>query len=314
MTSCTPTANRPKRASDATRDAHLVFVMKNYYDIPGDGGSDILQQVADRKSTIEENLRSIRHLVAIGSGKGGVGKSTLSMQLASAWRAQGMSIAVLDADFNAPAQACLGGVSDAALIPTRRGVSIPRTREGIGILSMGTLMPDREPLDLDATAPGDSHIWRATKEFTLLGQLLATVEWGELDVLLVYLPPGSERTIQHADFFGPRMSFVLVTIPTALACGVVARCASGLQNAGARTLGYVENMRGYYCAECQTIRPLFSSKDAVPFDLPYLGGIPFDPKLAELSDSGESLTNYPDLPCSKAVGEIADRIYQKLEE
>ena len=288
--------------------------MKNYHDIPGDGGSDILRQVADRKSTIEENLGLIRHLVAIGSGKGGVGKSTLSMQVASAWRAQGMSIAILDADFNAPAQACLGGVSDATLIPTRRGVSIPRTREGIGVLSMGTLIPDREPLDLDAAAPGSSYIWRATKEFTVLAQLLATVEWGELDVLLVDLPPGTERTIQYAEFFGPRMSFVLVTIPTALARGIVARCASGLQNVGARTLGYIENMRGYFCAECQTLRPLFPSKDAVPFDLPYLGGIPFDPKVAELSDSGESLSKYPDLVCSKAVREIAKRIYQELEE
>ncbi len=288
--------------------------MKNYYDIPGDGGSNILDQVAGRKSTIDENMGSIRHLVAIGSGKGGVGKSTLSMQLASAWRAKGMSIAILDADFNAPAQACLGGVSDAALIPTLTGVSIPRTSEGIGVLSMGTLMPDREPLDLDAAAPGDSHIWRATKEFTILAQLLATIEWGELDVLLVDLPPGTERTIQHAEFFGPKMSLVLVTVPTALARGVVARCASGLENAGARTLGYIENMSGYYCAECKSIRPLFSSKDAVPFDLPFLGGVPFDPKLAELSDSGESLSNYPELACAKAVRDIADRIYQELEE
>lgn len=288
--------------------------MKNYYDIVGDGGSDILQQVIDRKSTIEENLSSVRHLVAIGSGKGGVGKSTLTMQLASAWRAQGLSTAILDVDFNAPAQARLGGLTDATLIPTRRGVAMPRTREGIGIVSMGSLIPEPEYLDLDASAPGDSHIWRATKEFTVLAQFLATVEWGELDILLIDLPPGTERTIQYAEFFGPRASFVLVTIPTALARGIVARSASGLRNAGARILGYVENMSGYSCARCQSIQPLFTSKEAVPFDLPRLGGIPFDPKLVELCDSGESLKAHPELACSKGIREVADRIYRILED
>lgn len=288
--------------------------MKNYYDIPGDGGSDILQQVIDGKSAIEENLSSVRHIVAIGSGKGGVGKSTLTMQLASAWRARGLSTAILDADFNAPAQARLGGVSDATLIPTRTGVSMPRTREGIGVVTMGSLIPEPKPLDLDATAIGDSHIWRATKEFTILAQLLASVEWEELDVLLIDLPPGTERTIQHAEFLGPRASFVLVTIPTALARGIVARSASGLQNADARTLGYVENMSGYSCPQCQSIQPLFTSKEAIPLDIPRLGAIPFDPKLAELCDSGKSLHEYPELACSKEIREIADQIYQLLED
>ena len=288
--------------------------MKSYYDINGDGGSDILGQVIERKSTIEKNLSSVRHLVAVGSGKGGVGKSTLTMQLASAWRTRGLSTAILDADFNAPAQARLGGVGGANLIPTRTGVSMPRTREGIGVVSMGSLIPEPEPLDLAATAAGDSHVWRATKEFTVLAQLLANVEWGELDVLLIDLPPGTERTIQHAEFLGPRSSFVLVTIPTDLARGIVARCASGLQNAGARILGYVENMSGYSCPQCGSIQPLFTSKEATPLDLPRLGGIPFDPKLAELSDSGESLKGHPELTSSECIHEVADRTYQILED
>lgn len=84
--------------------------MKNYFDLAGDGGSEVLDQVADQKARIDQNLSAVRHIVCIGSGKGGVGKSTLSMQIASALRARDMRVALLDADFGAPVQACLGRV------------------------------------------------------------------------------------------------------------------------------------------------------------------------------------------------------------
>jgi len=246
--------------------------VKSYYDIEGDGGSDVLQQVADHKARIVENLSAVRDLVAIGSGKGGVGKSTLTMQIACALRAQGKEVAVLDADFNGPSQARLGGLRNSLLIPSQDGVSIPKTRNGIGVVSMGTLVPEPESLELDKVSTGlqlgDSHIWRATKEFTVLGQFLATVEWGRLDILLIDLPPGTERTIQHADFLAPRTAFVLVTIPSELSRGVVARTVSGLAKTGSRLLGYIENMKGYYCAECKSVRPLFPSGSNVQFQIP----------------------------------------------
>ncbi len=287
--------------------------MKSYHDIEGDGGSDVLQQVADHKARLVENLSTVRDMIAIGSGKGGVGKSTLTMQIACVLRAQGKEVAVLDADFNGPSQARLGGLTNSLLIPSLDGVSIPKTRDGIGVVSMGTLVPEPESLELDKATIGDSHIWRATKEFTMLGQFLATVEWGRLDVLLIDLPPGTERTIQHAEFLAPRTAFVLVTIPSELARGVVARTVSGLAKTGSRMLGYIENMKGYDCAECKSVRPLFPSGGDVQFQIPVLGSVPFDPELAALCDRGESIETYPDLPSSKAVSEIASRMCQALE-
>jgi ATP-binding protein involved in chromosome partitioning len=287
--------------------------MKSYHDIEGDGGSDVLQQVADHKARIIENLSAVGDVVVVGSGKGGVGKSTLTMQIASVLRAQGKEVAILDADFNGPTQARLGGLTNSLLIPSRNGVSIPKTRNGIGVVSMGTLLPESEALQLDKATVGDSHIWRATKEFTMLGQFLATVEWGRLDFLLIDLPPGTERTIQHAEFLPPSTAFVLVTIPSGLARGVVARTISGLTNTGSRLLGYIENMKGYYCAECKSVRPLFPSSGEAQFQIPSLGSVPFDPELAALCDRGESIESYPDLPSSKAVSEIANRMCQALE-
>lgn len=273
----------------------------------------MLQQVSDNKARIAENLSTIRDVVVIGSGKGGVGKSTLTMQIACVLRAQGKEVAVLDADFNGPTQARLGGLGNSLLIPNRNGVSIPKTRDGIGVVSMGTLVPEPQSVELDESVVGDSHIWRATKEFTMLGQFLATVEWGRLDALLIDLPPGTERTIQHAEFLAPNTAFVLVTIPSQLARGVVARTVSGLAKIGTRMLGYIENMKGYYCAECDSLRPLYPSAGDAQLQIPCLGSVPFDPELAALCDRGESIDAYPDLPSSKAVCEITDQICKALE-
>ena len=110
--------------------------MKSYHDIVGDGGSGILEQVTEQRSRMEAGLAGVRHLVAVGSGKGGVGKSTLTLHLAGALRARGLRIAILDADFNGPSQARMAGVAGALFVPGREKVALPRTANGIGVFSM----------------------------------------------------------------------------------------------------------------------------------------------------------------------------------
>ena len=263
--------------------------MKSYFDIAGDGGSDIVAQVAAAHREIAAALAGVRHLLAVASGKGGVGKSTLTMGLAQALRRRGSAVAILDADFNGPTQARLGGLEATPWLPGGRGLSLPRRRDGMGIVSFGSVLADAAPLDFPATARGERHTWRATREFTVLGQLLAAVEWGELDVLLLDLPPGAERTVHYAEFLagaaGAAPGFVLVTIPSDLSRGVVARSITALRAAGGNLLGYVENMAGYYCRGCDAVRPLFPAA-ATPLDLPRLGAVPFDPELAALCDRG----------------------------
>ena len=235
--------------------------MKGYHDIVGDGGSRILEQVAEQRARITEGLAGVRHLVAVGSGKGGVGKSTLTLHLAGALRARGLRIAILDADFNGPSQARMAGVQGALFVPGSHKVALPRTSNGIGVFSMGTLVPESESLEFESAAQGESHTWRATREFALLGEILGSFEWGALDLLMFDLPPGAERTVQYADFLGPRTSFLLVTIPSEVSRGVVARSVAALSKGPNRILGYVENMSGYYCRDCNAIKPLFVSPD-----------------------------------------------------
>ncbi len=300
--------------------------MKGYHDITGDGGSRILEQVAEQRTRIADGLAGVRHLVAIGSGKGGVGKSTLTLHLAGALRARGLRIAILDADFNGPSQARMAGVQRALFVPppSPKGsggttgshkVALPRTATGIGVFSMGSVIPESEALDFESAARGDSHTWRATREFALLGEILASFDWGALDLLMFDLPPGTERTVQYADFLGPRTAFLLVTIPSAVARGVVARSVAALSKGPNRLLGYVENMSGYYCRDCDAIKPLFVSGAPESSDLgiPCLGAVPFDPELARHCDRGMAFAELRETPVRSALEQIAQRLLDTLD-
>ena len=286
--------------------------MKGYHDIVGDGGSRVLEQVVEQRTRIADGLAGVRHLVAVGSGKGGVGKSTLTLHLAGALRQRGLRVAILDADFNGPSQARMAGVQEALIVPGSHKAMLPRTRNGIGVFSMGSLIPESEALDFETAARGESHTWRATKEFTLLAEILASFEWGELDLLLFDLPPGAERTVQYADFLGPRTSFVLVTIPSEVSRGVVARSVAALAKGGHHVLGYVENMSGYYCRDCNAIKPLFLSAESSALKIPCLGAVPFDPELARLCDQGIPLADLPGTPVGSALEHVAQQLLDRL--
>ncbi len=295
--------------------------MKGYHDIVGDGGSRILEQVAEQRTRITDGLAGVRHLVAVGSGKGGVGKSTLTLHLAGALRARGLRIAILDADFNGPSQARMAGVQGALFVPGSHKVSLPRTRDGIGVFSMGSLIPESEALEFESAARGESHTWRATREFALLGEVLGSFEWGALDLLMFDLPPGAERTVQYAEFLGPfdgaqgrpRTSFLLVTIPSEVSRGVVARSVAALSKGPNRLLGYVENMSGYYCRDCNGIKPLFVSPELSGLGIPCLGTVPFDPELARHCDQGIPLEDLHETPVGRALEQIAQRLLESLD-
>jgi ATP-binding protein involved in chromosome partitioning len=286
--------------------------MKSYFDIEGDGGSNVVGQVIAKREQIARSLRGVRHMLAIGSGKGGVGKSTLTMQLACALRRGGATVGILDADLNGPTQARLAGLGAAPLVPGADGLVMPRTAAGVGVVSMGLVVPESQALDFPSFAEGDSFVWRATKEFTLLADLLAGVAWGPLDYLLVDLPPGAERTVQYAEFLGSRTSVIVVTIPSDVSRGVVSRSIAALRKAPNRVLGYVENMSGYYCRDCDAIKPLFVSPDPSPLEIPCLGTVPFDPELARHCDQGLPLADLPDTLVGRALDGVAQRLLDSL--
>jgi ATP-binding protein involved in chromosome partitioning len=291
--------------------------MRTFSQISGDGGSGVAEQIADLGAAIARRLSSVRFLVAIGSGKGGVGKSTLTRQLAAVLAAGGHRVGVLDADLNGPSQALRGGVRATPPLPGADGLLVPKSRDGVQILSVGSLLGEGSALTWPGTEVGHSHVWRATREFANLAELLGAVHWGALDLLLVDLPPGPERTAQFAEFLGPKADLLLVSIPSALARGVVARSVDALRALPNRRLGYVENMSGYACPGCATLQPLFPDQaPAGDLGLACLGRVPFDPELARLCDEGVALTEVADgaSPALAALRGVAAELVHRLEE
>lgn len=289
--------------------------MRRYHDIQGDGGSQVVAQIAAERERIGRSLARVRSRLAIASGKGGVGKSTVALLLAGALRREGLEVAVLDADLNGPCQARLAGLRGHPLVPAGDGLELPRTDAGIGLVSLGMVVAEDQAVDFPSVAEGDSHVWRATREFAALGQLLGAVQWGALDVLLFDLPPGAERTFQCAEFLGPETAFLLVTLPSDVSRGVVARAAASLARLPNRLLGYVENMSGYWCDGCEQRRPLFPERAEVSLPLPCLGSLPFDPLLARLADAGEIARADPSRPVlveARALGRRVGRLLEVL--
>ena len=210
----------------------------------------------------------------------------------------------------------MAGVRDQPWVPGEEGLELPRSADGLGVLSMGSVLGRETALRFDAVSQGDEQVWRGTRELTVLGQLLAGVRWGELDVLLLDLPPGAERTLQVAQLLGPRAAFVLVTVPSAVAREVVARSLDALAGNGrgappaGRVVGYVENMAGYWCRDCGAVRPLFPPAER-PLPVPLLASIPFDPALAAACDGGAPPAG--ESPASDALRTAARRLLATLE-
>lgn len=281
--------------------------MKTYSQLVGDGGSDILGQVVALRQKIAERLTPIQRMFAIGSGKGGVGKSTLTMLLSQALLEEGRRPVIMDADLNGPTQARLAGLRVGPPMPGAGGLSVPRAASGVGVLSLGSYISEDQAVDFPSISSGDSYVWRATKEFSTLAEFLAATDWTPFDTLLLDLPPGAERTFQYAEFLGAQANFVLVTIPSAVSRGVVRRSAAALAKTEAPACGYIENMSGYFCSECGQVRPLFPACED-DLGLPCLGRVSFDPALAAACDRGLTAGDWVGSPSFQEIRGIVRRM------
>jgi ATP-binding protein involved in chromosome partitioning len=285
--------------------------VKSYRDIQGDGGSNIVGQVAAQRARLAARMASIRATVAVVSGKGGVGKSSVTANLAAALTARGLAVGVLDADLNGPSLGKMLGVRGQALRVEADGVRPAVSAEGIRVLSMDLLLPgDDTPVVWDAPTQADAHTWRGTMEGTALREFLTDTAWGSLDVLLLDLPPGAERLPTLLDLLPGLTGAVVVTIPSGVSHLVVRRALTLARERGARLLGLIENMAGYVCPTCGALGPLFDGpggeETAAQHGLPFLGRVPFDPRLAAAADRGRPFVlDHGDSPTGRALGEIA---------
>lgn len=289
---------------------------KRYGDIAGDGGSGILAQVEAFTGLLAARLARIRWKVAVASGKGGVGKSVLTANLAAALAASGWRVGVLDADLNGASIAKLLGVREQRLGVSADGLSPVVGPLGVVVVSMDLLLAgDRVPLTWDATTPQSSFVWRETMETTALRELLADTCWGDLDFLLLDLPPGAPRLPAAAELLPGLDGTLVVTTPSEVSRLVVGRAVELARSHGVRLLGLVENMAGYLCRRCGAVGELFGrSADAdESFGVPVLGRVPFDAWIGGCADQGiPYVLAHPGTAASRALAGIADGLRAAL--
>lgn len=292
--------------------------MKKYKDIVGDGGSNIVGQVEEQQGRLKARLAAVRHVVAIVSGKGGVGKSSVTANLAAAFAREGSAVGVLDADLNGPSAARMLGVRGQTLRVTEAGVHPAVNAQGISVMSMDLLLPsDETPVTWEATTQAESHVWRGNMEANALREFLADTAWGALDLLLLDLPPGTDRLLTVAGLVPSLAGTVLITIPAAVSHLVVKKSITVARETGAPILGLVENMAGYVCLKCGAVGELFQGSGgerlAAEFGIPFLGRVPFDPRLAAAGDQGlPFVSEHADSPAGRALLHVADRIRAAL--
>jgi ATP-binding protein involved in chromosome partitioning len=252
---------------------------RGYFEVPGDDASALGAQVALQYERVRSRLRDVGSVVAIISGKGGVGKSYVTAALAIAMGRCGAAIGILDADLQGPTVARMVGARG-PLAVDGDGVMPATGHHGIRVMSMDLLLADDAPLRWTATT-GEEHTWRGIVETGALREFLSDVAWGKLAALLIDMPPDSGRLADLARLVPSITGAIAVTIPTPEALHSVARAMRAAIDAGVPLLGVVENMSGYACAGCDVVRPLFAGDAgdtlARDFDVPLLARLPFSP-------------------------------------
>jgi len=285
--------------------------MKKYHEIAGDGGSNILGQVQEQHERLQARMARIRQKIAIMSGKGGVGKSVVTVNLAAALAQRGAKVGVLDADINGPSLAKMLGVRSQALEMGQGGVVPTVGPLGVRAISMDLLLPkDETPVVWDAPA-GDPFVWRGAIEASALREFLADTDWGKLDFLLIDLPPGPDRLPNFAGLLSD-LRAVAVTIPSEIAQLTVKRSVVLAREREIPIVGLVENMAGYLCSECGALGPLFPGDGeelAKALGIELLGKIPFDPRITRSSDRGVPFViEHGESPAAQAFVQIAAKI------
>ena len=293
--------------------------MKTYEDLAGDGGSNIVAQVQVLGERLRARLDRIKHKVALMSGKGGVGKSSITANVAAGLVEQGHTVGILDADLNGPSICHLLGIGhNLKLEISETGIKPGVGSHGIKLMSMDMLLtsPDAPVMwsdDKDANA-----VWVSTMESTALRELLADTEWGDLDFLLIDMPPGSDRIDNIRGLIPELAGVVEITIPSPLSQHIVSKSITKNTRMNVPILGLVENMAGYICQHCNEEGKLFDGEDvqklAKQRNIPYLGKIPFDIRIGRKTDSGSLFyMEHKDTAAGKAIGSIVGQILKTVQ-
>jgi len=244
-------------------------------------------------------LGAIRNVVAVASGKGGVGKSTVAANLALALRDEGAKVCLMDADIYGPSQPLMFGVQGRSPEVTGENRLVPLEAHGIGLISIGLLVEE-----------GRSVVWRGPMIHKALEQFFTDVLWGDPDYLIVDLPPGTGDAQISLSQLVPMTGAVMVTTPQEVSLIDVRKGADMFRRTKVPLLGVVENMSSFVCPCCGTETAIFDrgggERAAREWGIPFLGGIPIDPSVRAAGDAGVPVVlSHPESPAADAFRRVA---------
>jgi len=267
------------------------------------------QQASQEQQKLKDAMGKIKHKIAIISGKGGVGKSTVTVNLATAFAMQGKSVGVLDADIHGPSVPRLLGLEGQQAKTSPIGVFPVDGPLGMKVMSIDFFLPEKIPT-----------IWRGPLKMRAIRQFLSDVDWGELDFLFIDLPPGTgDEPLSIAQLLPDIDGVVIVTMPSQLSSSIVKKTITFAQRLNMPIIGVVENMSGFVCPHCNEKIEIFQSgggkKMAQEMEVAFLGSIPIDPKVGVDSDKGTPFVlSQKDSAAAKAFMEIVKNVDSYLKK
>ena len=276
----------------------------------------VVQQITEQMKAVKNRMAGIRHKLVVMSGKGGVGKSMTTVNLALAFARQGDQVGVLDVDLNGPCVPKMLGMRGRRFAMTADGAMPPVGPLGVKVGSMDFFLEELAPVQWKG--PMDlSPVWLGLTEMNVIREFIADIVWGELDYLLTDLPPGAaaDKPPVIAGFIPDLDGAIVVTTPSEIASDVVQKSIAYARDLGIKVLGIIENMSQYLCPHCGVESELFDGDTEAlcrALDLPLLGRIPFDRDLARSFDKGMPLLN-GDYATLKRYDEIVTRIKALLD-
>jgi ATP-binding protein involved in chromosome partitioning len=252
-----------------------------------------------------QEVPGIRNIVAVGAGKGGVGKSTTAVNLAMALKAKGARVGLMDTDVYGPNIPQMLGVTEPPEVSDEKRM-IPPQAYGVKVISMGMLVPPDQPV-----------IWRGPMLHGAVQQFMRDVEWGELDYLVVDLPPGTGDVALSMAQSVPMAGAVVVTTPQGVSVSDVRKAVGMFRQLNIPVLGVVENMSYFACGHCGERTEIFGrgggeqiSRD---LSLPFLGQVPIDTRVRQGGDEGRPIVELaPESPAAQAFQEVAGKVAAQI--
>lgn len=289
----------------------MTIEHRTYADLTAPDSSGMVDQVAAQHERVAARMADVEACVAVMSGKGGVGKSLTTAALAAACAGRGLAVGLLDADLVGPSAARMSGVDAGRLVVTEEGLRPAVSSTGVRIMSMELVLDEDAPLAW-REPDSESFVWRGAQERSALREFLADVIWGELDLLLVDLPPGTQRFVDLHELLPGLDGLLALTIPSGASETAVSRSLTLARDRGVRIFGVVENMAGYACPECGEVGTLFpgdaGQRLSESHDVPFLGRIPFDPEAARFAEAGHLATLLDATAAGSGLEPIVDAV------